>query len=195
MSRRLRAAGRLVKFSVDFFQELSASIVQAAGGRNRFMSQPMQSTNNVGGNPRAGYMQMMYDIPDGVALIVETDVPTARYWSLHVGDPWWQTTDYAHHHSSVNGHQARIDSDGKVRIVLARSDPGVPNWIDTVDNTTGIALWRWYLAERHPVPSVREVPVERVREFLPAETPHVAPEERRAAIAARAAAVLRRFHF
>ena len=72
MSRRLRAAGRLVKFSVDFFQDLSASIVQAAGGRNRFMSRPMQSTNNVGGNPRAGYMQMMYDIPDGVALIVET---------------------------------------------------------------------------------------------------------------------------
>jgi len=149
----------------------------------------------VGGNPRAGYMQMMYDIPDGVALIVETDVPTARYWSLHVGDPWWQTTDYVHHHSSVNGHQARLDSDGKVRIVLARSDPGVPNWIDTVDNTTGIALWRWYLAERHPVPYVREVPVQRVREYLPAETPRVTPDARRAAIAERAAAVLRRFHF
>ena len=71
-----RALGsRLVTFTVDFFQNMSASIVQAAGGRNRFMMQPMQSTNNVGGNPRAGYMQMMYDIPDGEALVVEAEIP------------------------------------------------------------------------------------------------------------------------
>jgi hypothetical protein len=194
MNRRLRAAGRLVKFSVDFFQDLSASIVRAAGGHNRFMMQPMQSTSNVGGNPRAGYMQMMYDIPDGEALVVEVDVPDARYWSLHVGDPWWQTTDYAHHHSSLNGHQARIDADGRVRIVMSRQDPGVPNWIDTVDNTTGIALWRWYLADSHPMPVVRQMAVDRVRSCLPAETPQVSVEQRRAVVAARGAAVLRRFH-
>ena len=195
MERRLRAAGRLVTFTVDFFQNMSASIVQAAGGRNQFMMQPMQSTNNVGGNPRAGYMQMMYDVPDGQALVIETDLPSARYWSLQVGDPWWQTIDYAHHHSSVNGHQAHVDEDGKVRLVLSRQDPGVPNWIDTVDNTTGIALWRWYLADRHPVPSVRQVAIEKVRDCLPATTPSVTPEQRRDVIARRAAAVMRRFHF
>jgi hypothetical protein len=193
MDRRLRAAGRLVRFSVDFFQDLGATIVQGAGGRNRFWRQPMHAANDVGGNPRAGYVQMMYDIPDGQALIVETELPRARYWSLHVGDPWWQTVDYAHHHSSINGHQAQVDADGKVRIVLARQDPGVPNWIDTVDNTTGIALWRWYLAESHPVPSVRQVPLERVRDHLPSGTPRVTADERRAVIAARAASVLRRF--
>ena len=74
-------------------------------------------------------------------------------------------------------------------------DPGVPNWIDTVDNNTGIALWRWYLADSHPVPLVRQVSIERVREHLPADTPQVLREERRAIIAARAAAILRRFHF
>ena len=195
MDRRLRACGRLVTFTVDFFLKLSASIVQAAGGRNGFMMQPMQSTNNVGGNPRAGYMQMIYDIPDGEALIVETDVPTARYWSLHVGDPWWQTTDYFHHHSSVNGHEATIDADGKVRIVIARADPGVPNWIDTVDNTTGIALWRWYLAESHPVPTVRKVPLTDVRGCLPAATLHVSSQARQARIATRVAAVRRRYGF
>lgn len=195
MDRRLRAAGRLVTFTVDFFQNMSASIVQAAGGRNRFMMQPMQSTNNVGGNPRAGYMQMMYDIPDGEALVVEAEIPDVRYWSLQVGDPWWQTTDYMHHHSSVNGHQARIDADGKVRIVLARKDPGVPNWIDTVDNTTGIALWRWYLADRHPTPVVKRVPFDQVRDSVPADTPRVSPHQRASVIAARAASVRRRFHF
>jgi hypothetical protein len=155
----------------------------------------MRSTDDVGGNPRAGYMQMVYDIPDGEALIVEVEPPSARYWSLHVGDPWWQTTDYSFHHSSLNGHQARVDADGKVRIVIARADPGVPNWIDTVDNTTGIALWRWYLAESHPTPVVRRIPFGQVRDHLPATTPFVSPEARRAIIEHRALAVRRRFGF
>lgn len=193
MERRLRAAGRLVRFTVDFFQELSAKIVNGAGGRNRFWRQPAHAANNVGGNPRAGYVQMMYDIPDGEALIVETEIPKTRYWSLHVGDPWWQTADYAHHQASLNGHQARIDADGRVRIVISRSDPGVPNWIDTVDNTSGVALWRWYLAESHPVPTVTRVPLAKVRECLPADTPVVSIEQRRAVIAARARSVRSRF--
>jgi len=193
MERRLRAAGRLVRVTVDFFQGLSAQIVAGAGGRNRFYRQAAHASNNVGGNPRAGYVQMMYDIPDGQALVVETQLPQARYWSLHVGDPWWQTTDYAHHHASINGHQAHIDAEGRVRLVLARRDPGVPNWIDTVDNTCGVALWRWYLAESHPVPTTRLVPIERVRQELPLDTPVVTPAQRREVIAARAASVSRRF--
>jgi hypothetical protein len=79
--------------------------------------------------------------------------------------------------------------------VIARSDPGVPNWIDTVDNTTGIALWRWYLAESHPVPTVRKVPLTELRNHLPRETPRVSAQARQARIATRAAAVRRRYGF
>jgi hypothetical protein len=115
--------------------QILSSVRLKAGGRNAFYFQPMQSQNDVGGNP----------------------------WSLQLADPWWQTTDDAYHHSFVNGHQAHIDADGKVRMVIAARDPGVPNWLDTVDNLTGVALWRWYLAERYPTPSVRVVPFSAVR--------------------------------
>lgn len=195
MDRRLRAVGRLVRFTVDFFLDLSERIVREAGGRNAFYLQPMQSQNNVGGNPRAGYVQMIYDIAPEEALIIETDVPPARFWSLQLADPWWQTSDYSYHHSSLNGHQAHVDSDGKVRMVIAAADPGVPNWLDPVDNLTGVALWRWYLAERHPTPAVRVVPYAKLREYLPPDTPVVSAQQRREVIRQRTQAVRRRFGF
>jgi Protein of unknown function (DUF1254)/Protein of unknown function (DUF1214) len=189
MNRRLRAAGFLVQFTVDFFLKYNDRILKEAGGVNAFYVTPMQSANNVGGNPRAGYMQMMYDIKPGEALIIEVDLPQARYWSAHLMDMWWQTTDYAYHHSSLNGHQARVDADGKVRIVLSREDPGVPNWLDPVDNPRGIVQWRWYLADRHPTPAVMSVPLTELHRHLPEGTPRLTREQRHLDVRARTAFV------
>ncbi|HLZ96675.1 MAG TPA: DUF1214 domain-containing protein [Steroidobacteraceae bacterium] len=193
IDRRLRAAGFLVQFTVDFFLRYNDRILKEAGGTNGFYVTPMQSSNDVGGNPRAGYMQMMYDIQPGEALILEVELPQARYWSAHLADLWWQTTDYAYHQSSLNGHQARIDSDGKVRIVLSQEDPGVPNWLDPVDNPRGLVLWRWYLADSHPTPTVRSVPLTELRRHLPEGTPRVTPEQRRLEVRARTAFVRRNY--
>jgi len=193
MNRRLRAVGFLAQFTVDFFLEYNDRILQEAGGVNAFYVAPMQSSNNVGGNPRAGYMQMMYDIKAGEALIIEVDVPQARYWSAHLMDMWWQTTDYAYHHSSLNGHQARVDADGKVRIVLSIEDPGVPNWLDPVDNSHGIVQWRWYLTDRHPTPVVRSVPLAELGRHLPERTPSVTLAERQLDVQARTAFVRRNY--
>ena len=194
VTRRTLAASRLVKFYVEFFLKLNQRIVEGVG-INRFFFTPPNAANHVGGNPRAGYMQMVYEIPPGEALIVETDIPQARYWSIQMNDMWWQTTDYTHHQSSLNGHQARLDGDGRVRMVLSREDPGVPNWIDPVIPGIGIAQWRWYLSDRHPVPTVTRVPLSALREHLPAETPRVDAAQRRDAIALRKRAVLSRYGF
>src|SRR5262249_20964609 len=114
MDRRIRAVGRLTEFSVDFFLAMNDRI--AAAGLNRFHAQEMGHSDSGGGNPRALSMHMIYDIGPDDALIIESDMPqNARYWSLALHDPWWQTSDYADHHSCLNGHQAVVDGDGKVR--------------------------------------------------------------------------------
>jgi hypothetical protein len=41
-----------------------------------------------------------------------------------------QTYDYAHRRVSLNRKQTKLERDGSFRIVIAHSDPGVPNWID-----------------------------------------------------------------
>jgi hypothetical protein len=156
---------------------------------------PLRASDSVGGNPRAGYWQMVYELEADEALIIEAEIPNARYWSLQVADMWWQTLDYAHHHSSLNGHQAQLDPDGKCRLVISPSDPGVPNWIDTLGVNAGIALGRWYLADRNTVPTVTKAQVRDVRSHLPPDTPITTPDERRTVIERRKRAVLRRYGF
>lgn len=192
MDRRLLANGRLVTFAVDFFLQLNDRILEQAGGTNAFAAERAHTSDNVGGNPRAGYVHMIYDLQPDESLVVETELPNARYWGLQLADPWWQTTDYTYHHASLNGHQARTDADGKVRIVIGAQDPGVPNWLDTVDNPRGVAMWRWYLSDRMVVPTVRKMHTADVRAALPADTPVVTVEERRRVVAARAATVRKR---
>jgi hypothetical protein len=193
VERRVRAIGFLTKFSVDFFLKLVDRILVEGGDANTFWAENMAETKNVGGNPRAVYPKIVYDLKEDEALICESEIPTVRFWSVQVADPWFQTVDYAYHQSSLNGHQVRLDADGKARIVVAAKDPGVPNWIDTVDNNVGVFQWRWYVADRHPMPVAIKVKLADVRKHLPPETPVVTPDERRQIIDRRARAVRRRF--
>ncbi|QGZ96151.1 DUF1214 domain-containing protein [Terricaulis silvestris] len=193
VERRVKAIGFLTKFSVDFFLKLVDRILAEGGDKNTFWAENMAETKNVGGNPRAVYPKIVFELEEDEAIICESEIPNARFWSVQVADPFFQTVDYAYHQSSLNGHQAQLDADGKARIVIARKDPGVPNWIDTVDNGTGVFQWRWYVADRHPMPTARKVKLAELREHLPADTPVVTPAQRREIIHRRAKAVLRRF--
>jgi len=192
--RRLGAASRFMRFCHRTFSGRLTEQVLDAVGTNRFLLVDTSKDEHAS-NPSAGYVPAVYDLQPGEALIVEVDAPKARYWNLHLGDVWWQVTDFTHHQSSLNGHQAIADSDGKVRIVIAAEDPGIANWLDPVGNMKGVALLRWYFTDSYPTPASRVVPASRLLAELPADTALVGPEQRRAALAARRDAVLRRYGY
>ena len=52
-----------------------------------------------------------------------------------------------------------LDRDGRARLVLSLSDPGVPNWVDPAGLTQGLAQWRWYLTGAMPTPSQNSLAV------------------------------------
>jgi hypothetical protein len=80
--------------------------------------------------------------------------------------------------SSINGATGMPSSDGKIRAVVALEDPGVPNWLDTAGFTEGTLWGRWFDCDSTPLPTIKRVPLGKVREFLPADTPTVEPEQR-----------------
>jgi hypothetical protein len=190
---RLGKIAAQTRYSVDFYLDLTDKIFAGAGGFNAFWRPPMPMAN-VGGNPRAVYIQALYDLLPDEALIVETDIPNARYWSLQLADNFFQTTDYRFHQTSLNNNQVRRDADGKARIVVSEVDPGVPNWIHTAGLRQGLAQWRWYLTDRVIVPSARKVALGDVRAQLPPDTPSVPRAQRQADLARRRAQVGRRFN-
>jgi hypothetical protein len=192
IGHRLGQIAFQTRFSVDWYLASMDRIFANAGGYNRFWL-PGPSPTNLGGNPRASYVHMIYDLKPDQALIIETEIPNARYWSLQLADNFYQTVDYRFHQASLNNKQARLDADGKVRVVLSAVDPGVPNWVDPAGLMQGLAMWRWYLSDRFLVPTVTKVSISEVRRNLPADTPRVSAEQRAQQLAWRRREVGRRF--
>ncbi len=146
----------------------------------------------VGGADAIYYGNDLYRLAPDEALVIESEVPEARYWQLQLCDLWFRTMDYANRQTSLNDHQARIDPDGRVRCVVAHRDPGVANWLDTGGQQEGVLQYRWIWSRTNPLPTVRVVEYDELASALPPETPRVAPEERRAAIHERQRHVARR---
>jgi hypothetical protein len=163
---------------------------RAAGTDNEFTMQGAVAK----GLSDARYAFLFWDLAPGQALLIETDVPRARYWGLQLATlGWFEQVDPVHRITSINQHQAVSSGDGHVRFVLAHEDPGVPNWLDTGDHRCGLLTYRWFWPESDPSPTVRLLPLAELRSVLPADTPNVDAAARRAEIQERKAHLAWRF--
>jgi hypothetical protein len=127
------------------------------------------------------------------ALVLEVEPPEGVYWSYSLGNPWWETIHYGRHQSSLNGHQAVVDRDGLVRVVLCGRDPGVSNWLDTAGYSNGAMILRCVRTTTAPTPSVRMVPFDDIASALPAGTKMVTAQERASGLERRRRDVHERF--
>ena len=122
-----------------------------------------------------------YQLAEDEALVIEAPDTPSRYQNIQLGNIWGESQDYANKQTSLNGFQAHRDSDGIYRYVLAHTDPGVPNWLDVSDHPEGAMFMRWVfpLEGASPLqPKGTVVPLSELRDFLPADTPKVSPEQR-----------------
>jgi hypothetical protein len=134
-----------------------------------------------------------FDLEPDEAMLIELAAPDAVHWSFQLGNYWGEFLDFANFTSSINGHQAVPSSDGLYRIVIARTDPGVPNWLDTAGHREGMIFYRYHLAKSKPIPTARLVKLSDLPGVLPPDTPSVSAEERRAEIDGRRAAIVQRW--
>lgn len=159
--------------------------VQTGGWLNNFHMHDFQDLGNSASWPQA-YFECVYEIAPGEALILETELPEKHhYWNIQVVDALWNQVELVHRQSSLNGHQAELDPDGRFRAVLSLEDPGVPNWLDAGGHARGMLIGRWYRCSSHPTPSLRKVEFAELRRHLPASTPTLTPQERMARLRQR----------
>jgi hypothetical protein len=132
------------------------------------------------------YWQGFYELEPDDALILETDLPaTRRYWNVQLNDELFNAVEYVYRQSSLNGHQARVDADGKFRAVISMRDPGVHNWLDPGETRRGMLIGRWLGCDSNPVPTLTRVPFAELPRNLSTATPRVSPEGRAAQLRAR----------
>jgi hypothetical protein len=195
LAARIDKAAKLTVGNLDLVDENVDSFRAGPKGPfqwNRYVLSPF--AQKWGGNPTACYGSILYDIAPDEALIIDTAPSTARYRGIQLATIWGQTTEYSYHMSSISGAQAHYDSDGRLRAVLAMTDPGVPNWLDPVGSHIGTVGFRWYRGKGCDSPTVTKVKLADVRKYLPKDTPVVTPEQRRAELEVRRFDSLRRYN-
>ncbi|SFR96526.1 DUF1214 domain-containing protein [Sphingomonas jatrophae] len=193
IDRRIANLGRWAEGMVRFDIDLARWYRDHHGINVLTRSKKIES---IGGMPNQVYYDGAYEIADDEALVVETALPqTCLYWSILVADDRFSTIDWANHQSSLNEAQARLDSDGKLRAVISRQDPGVQNWLDKAANPWGIIQLRWKVPSDAPDPVVVRCKVADVRRHLPADTPAYSADEREEAIRKRRVGYQMRTHW
>lgn len=182
MARRISTAADFMKFLVEKWN---------VGIYNMYLNQNKQQKNAVvvapgesiasdyAGSPTTNYVWGVYEIADDEALIIESDVPEASYWSTQLFDVYCKPFDFVNRQSDVNMSRAAVDSDGKYRCVIALNDPGVANWLDPSGRKEGTIVGRNYHAKSMlATPVTKLVKAVDVRKHLPADTKFVTPAER-----------------
>jgi hypothetical protein len=143
-------------------------------GINKF-----EPTKYAGGLSKQIYWPAVFEIEDGEALIIKTELPEiCPYWNIQINDPYFSIVEYVYRLSSINGATGKISADGKLRAVVALEDPGVPNWLDTAGFKQGTIYGRWYGCDSNPLPVLKRVKLSELRDHLPPDTPTISPDER-----------------
>lgn len=206
MAERIERATAFVKYLIrDFNLNLyefylgnaaknNSGIIMEGGGTigfNRLCFLPGTITSTVG-SPMANYAMAIFNLAEDEALVLELDeFPDGVYWSFQLGDVWSRSLNYMYRQTSINMAQAKADSDGGFRAVIAHRDPGVANWLDTTGRRQGTIVFRNYRTSREPVPKSKVVKFAQLGEHLPADTPRTTAEARALALKHRHQGVLK----
>jgi hypothetical protein len=144
LARRFRAAGTWVRDQ--------ASIVPVALGTPNTVDDPypVPSTTFGWAAGDAAYAMGNYALDEDEALVIEGRSPSCAFWNVCLWNQFLHTYDYAYERVTLNGTQMTFEPDGSWRLVVARRDPGHPNWISTAGHQRGLIWFRWFLPEHTP---------------------------------------------
>jgi hypothetical protein len=135
---------------------------------------------------------MQWSIQPDEALILEFENHPGFWMMTNMGS-FYNSMDFLYRPVSYTPSRTKVDSDGRVRLVLAHDDPGVNNWIDTQGFTYGALTHR-----NHETGGVADVSTRLVKRAeldaaLPADTVRVTREERLAQMRERFHGILQRY--
>jgi hypothetical protein len=98
---------------------------------------------STGGDPNILYYLSAWRIGAAEALVIRlAELPPCRAWNFQLCNVWMESLDYTRARVHLNGRTVRRDPDGGITVVIAASDPGHPNWLNTTGHTSGTMCMR-----------------------------------------------------
>ena len=164
----------------------------------------VSNSSQFGGMQTQKLMRGKLDLADDEAYVVTLNSGGSDYWVLCLYDWWAMSGNFWSRTSSLNDTQVAPNGDGTTTVVFSIVDPGVHNWMDTLDLHKTVFLQRWQLmptsvgedgrlwAGGEPSATGQLVKLSELKGVLPPETRWVTPEEREQQISERLASFQRR---
>lgn len=126
------------------------------------------------------------------ALVIEFDDHEGLWMLTNMG-VFFTSMDYLYRPVSYTPSRTAVDSDGKIRMVLAHQDPGYHNWIDTQGFERGNLTYRHMLEGTPAELHTRLVPLADLPDALPRDSRTVGKDERIAQMWERFNGIRRRY--
>jgi hypothetical protein len=170
--------GRIVEYGMKHVDTL-----QEQGFINSFRETDYSKSGSM---PLQSYHEAVFDLAADECLLVEARLPSeCNYFSWSLTDRMLVTLDWMNVQTSINSAQATIDPDGVLRVVVAASDPGVPNWMNTLGLQQGVIQCRTAGSSTAPDMNATVVPLAEINSRMPATTRRIKADERSAALQER----------
>ncbi|MCB9283603.1 MAG: DUF1214 domain-containing protein [Lewinellaceae bacterium] len=118
-------------------------------------------SNAAGGLAEIAYYHSYWQLGPDEGLLIEVMPPKCDHWNFQLNNHWMESLDYRYHQVHLNKHTAHYEPDGSLRIFVAHTDPGHPNWIRTLGHECGTMCFRWVRGEEEPEPVTKIIELAR----------------------------------
>ena len=135
---------------------------------------------------------MCWQLAADEALIVEFNSHDG-FWMMTNMGVFFNSMDFLYRPVSYTPGRTRIDSDGKVRLILCHDDPGYHNWMDTQGFVRGNLTYRNLMSQAQTVFRTELVKRSQLAAALPADTATVSLEDRKRQMHERFDAIRQRY--
>lgn len=102
------------------------------------------------------YMRGSWQLGPDEALVLDGKITPCKHWNIVLYSRFLNSLEHRTRSVSLTGARVTSAQDGAYRLVIAHSDPGVPNWLDTEGREFGMYVIRWLFPEGETVlPTVK----------------------------------------
>ena len=141
-----------------------------------------------------------FNLKNDEVLIIKAWPTESSYQGIQLGNPWWQSLDYANRISSLTLDQSKVSSDGAIYYLLSKKDPGYHNWLDIEDFNRGVILMRYdglknASLDKSLYPSAQLIKINDLNKHLPSDEKKILEGEREIQIQKRREHVQKRFNY
>jgi hypothetical protein len=191
--RRTRPAAEQIEQRLRYFAKVVEAMVMSGVNRvtqlradgmvNRLIEVDYSANGGLGGQ---WYHEGCFSLDGDQMLLLEVRLlQGCEAFSLSLTDAFFSTIDWANAQSSLNQRQAVVDADGVLRVVVATSDPGVHNWLDTTGHEFGVMQLRWMGGVQAPEVTVKPLSASGLDDLLASGVARTSPQERVKTLRAR----------